>query len=139
LRWQWYAGLTLIAWGFWGLLPKLALQTLDRKSVLVWDSVGALLVGLVVLAARGFRAQTEPWGVFYAIAYGICGLGGAYLFLMAMERGARASVLVPFTALYPVVTLLLGILLLRERPLPIHLVGLAFAVVAVVLLSAGGD
>jgi len=139
LRWQWYAGLTLFIWGFWGMLPKLALRTLDRKSILVWDTVGALLVGLVALASRGFRLQSEPWGVFYAIAYGVTGLGGAYLFLMAMERGAKASVLVPFTALYPVMTLLLSALLLRERPTAINLVGVAFAIVAVILLSWGDE
>jgi bacterial/archaeal transporter family protein len=136
LRWQWYAGLTLIVWGFWGLLPKLALRTLDRKSVLVWDSLGALLVGLVVLASRGFRVQTEPWGVFYAMAYGVCGLAGAYLFLLALREG-KASVVVPFTAMYPVVTLALGMLLLRERPTAINMIGVAFAIVAVILLSRG--
>ncbi len=134
MRWQWYAGITLLVWGFWGLLPKLALRTLDRQSVLVWDSLGGLLIGLLVFASRGFRVQTEPEGVFYAIAYGICGLGGSYLFLLALREG-KASVIVPFTSLYPVVTLALSVWLLNERPSPANLAGVLFAVVAVILLS----
>jgi transporter family protein len=135
MRWQWYAALTLLVWGFWGLLPKLALRTLDRQSVLVWDSLGGLLIGLLVLSTRGFHVQTEPRGTLYAIAYGICGLGGSYLFLLALKEG-KASVVVPFTSLYPVVTLALSVLLLKEHPSPANLIGIAFAVVAVILLSS---
>lgn len=139
MRWQWYAGLTLIVWGFWGLLPKLALQRLDQRSVLVWDTVGGLLVGLAVLASSGFRLGLEPRGVLASMAYGICGIGGSFLFLLALKAGGDNSVIVPFTALYPLVTLILSVLLLGERPSPIHLLGAAFAVVAVVLLSWGGN
>jgi transporter family protein len=138
VRWQWYAGLTLIVWGFWGLLPKLALRTLDQRSVLVWDTVGGLLVGLAVLASSGFRLGMEPRGVLGSVAYGICVIGGSFLFLLALKEG-KASSVVPFTALYPLVTLVLSVLLLGERPSPVHLLGAAFAVVAVVLLSWGGD
>jgi bacterial/archaeal transporter family protein len=95
-----------------------------------------LLVALAMLASRGFRVQTDAPGVLAAIATGVCGLGGAYLFLLALERG-KASVVVPFTSLYPLVTLALSVLLLRERPSPANLVGIAFAVVAVALLSSG--
>lgn len=139
MRWQWYAGLTLIVWGFWGLLPKLALRTLDQRSVLVWDSIGGLLVGLAVFASAGFRLGMEPRGVLGSVAYRICGIGGSFLFLLALKGGGSASVVVPFTALYPLVTLVLSVLLLGERPSPVHLVGIAFAVVAVVLLSWGGE
>ncbi len=138
MRWQFYASAALVVWGFWGYLPKLALRTLDPRSVLVLEGLGGVLVGLAVLATRGFRIHTEAGagGTLAAVATGVCGLGGAYFFLLALERG-KASIIVPFTALYPLITLALSVLLLGERPSPANLVGIAFAVVAVALLSSG--
>jgi bacterial/archaeal transporter family protein len=136
MRWQFYASAALLVWGFWGYLPKVALRTLDPRSVLILEGVGGVLVGLAVLACRGFRVQADAGGMLAAVATGICGLGGAYFFLLALEDG-KASVVVPFTALYPLVTLALSVLLLRERPSAANLAGIAFAVVAVALLSRG--
>jgi transporter family protein len=135
MRWQFYASAALLVWGFWGYLPKLALRTLDPRSVVILEGLGGVLVGLTVLASRGYRVHGDASGMLAAVATGICGLGGAYFFLLALERG-KASVVVPFTALYPLVTLALIVLLLRERPSPANLVGVAFAVVAVALLSS---
>jgi len=135
MRWQFYASVALLVWGFWGYLPKLALRTLDPRSVLVLEALGGAVVGLVMLASRGFRVHPDTGGMLAAVATGVCGLGGAYFFLLALERG-KASVIVPFTALYPLITLVLSVLWLRERPSPTNLVGIAFAVVAVALLSS---
>jgi len=139
LRWQLPATIALLVWGLWAFLPKLALRTFDPRSVLVWESVGSLTVGLIVLASLSFRAQVwPPGGALAAVVTGLCGLGGVYFFLLALERG-KASVVVPFTSLYPLITLLLSLAFLRERPSPASLLGVAFAIAAVVLLSAGGD
>ena len=82
------------------------------------------------------RIHPDAGGALAAVATGVCGLGGAYFFLLALERG-KASIIVPFTALYPLITLALSVLLLGERPSPANLVGIAFAIVAVALLSSG--
>jgi bacterial/archaeal transporter family protein len=135
LGWQFYAALALVVWGFWGYLPKRALLTLDPRSVLVLEGVGGVLVALGVLVSRGFDARADAPGMLAAVATGVCGLGGAYFFLLALERG-KASTVVPFTSLYPLITLGLSVLLLRERPSPTNLVGVVLAVGAVVLLSS---
>ena len=138
MRWQFYASVALLVWGFWGYLPKIALHTLDPRSVLVLEGLGGVLVGLAMLVSRGFRIHTNAGGTLAAVATGVCGLGGAYFFLLALERG-KASVIVPFTALYPLITLVLSVLLLGERPSLANLVGIGLAVAAVVLLSIGSN
>lgn len=137
LRWQLPATIALLVWGLWAFLPKLALRTFDPRSVLVWESLGSVLVGLGVLVSVGFRVQTSPVGAVAAVITGICGLGGALFFLVALERG-KASVVVPFTSLYPLITLALSVLFLGERPSATNLIGVLFAMAAVVLLSIGG-
>jgi transporter family protein len=134
MRWQFYASLALVVWGWWGYLPKRALATLDPRSVLVLEGIGGVLVAVTLLVSSGGRVAVDRSGVLAAVATGVCGLGGAYFFLLALERG-KASVIVPFTSLYPLVTLVLSVLLLRERPSLSNLLGIALAIAAVVLLS----
>jgi len=134
MRWQFYAVLTWVVWGFWGYLPKRALASLDPRSVLVLEGLGGVLVALTILLSSGGRVAVDRSGMLAAVATGICGLGGAYFFLLALQRG-KASVIVPFTSLYPLVTLTLSVLFLRERPSPANLLGIALAVAAVILLS----
>lgn len=134
MRWQFYAMLTWVVWGFWGYLPKRALASLDPRSVLVLEGLGGVVVALTILLSSGGRVAIDRTGMLAAVATGVCGLGGAYFFLLALERG-KASVIVPFTSLYPLVTLGLSVLFLRERPSPANLLGIALAVAAVILLS----
>jgi transporter family protein len=134
MGWQVYAAGALVVWGFWGYLPKQALRTLDLRSILVLEGLGGVLVATAMLTSRGFRVQTGGLGALAAVATGVCGLGGSYFFLLALERG-NASVVVPFTSLYPLITLALSVLLLHEHPSRANLVGVVFAVAAVVLLS----
>jgi bacterial/archaeal transporter family protein len=134
MRWQFYASLALVVWGLWGYLPKRALVTLDPRSVLVLEGLGGVLVALTILCSSGGRVAVDWSGALAAVGTGVCGLGGAYFFLLALQRG-KASVIVPFTSLYPLVTLALSVVLLRERPSPANLLGIIFALAAVVLLS----
>jgi transporter family protein len=138
VRWQFHATIALLVWGLWAFLPKLALRAFEPRSVLVWESLGSVMVGLIVLVSLRFRVQTTPPGVFAAAVTGLCGLGGAYFFLLALER-SKASIVVPLTSLYPLITLGLSVVLLKERPSPANLLGIAFALVAVILLSKGSD
>ena len=49
--------------------------------------------------------------------------------------GGQASIVVPVTALFPLVTVILALTLLRERLGRAQLAGLALALVAIYLLS----
>jgi transporter family protein len=49
--------------------------------------------------------------------------------------GGKAPIVVPLTALYPIVTVLLSFLVLSERISPIKAVGVVLALVAILLLS----
>jgi bacterial/archaeal transporter family protein len=134
MRWQFSATLALVVWGLWGYLPKQALATLDPRSVLVLEGLGGVLVAMALVVSSTGRIAVDRAGMLAAVATGVCGLGGAYFFLLALQRG-KASVIVPYTSLYPLVTLALSVVLLRERPSPANLLGIAFAVAAVILLS----
>lgn len=124
----------LLVWGVWGALPKLASRYLDPKSILVYEAFGALAVGLVVLAQMNFRPQVHGPGIGLAVATGAAGFVGTLLFLHAISKG-KASVVVTITALYPLVVIILSHLFLGEHITLKQGIGMALALVALVLMS----
>ena len=124
----------MLCFGLWGFFPKLAVVYLDPRSALVYQTMGGLLVGLLVLASLEFTPAFHAKGVLFAFLIGIVGVAGTLCFFSAAERG-RISLVVSLTALYPLITIVLAAIFLKE-PLTIkHLAGLACAVAAILLLS----
>jgi len=52
--WVIFAILALLVWGFWGFFPKLATNYISPKSVLVYEVIGAIIVGVAVLFLVNF-------------------------------------------------------------------------------------
>jgi transporter family protein len=100
------------------------------------------LAPLLIFAAWTVRKRREEKregrraGVFWAFLTGILGGVGNLAFFQALVKGGSASVVAPVTALFPMVTVLLALLFLRERLGRLQWVGLALAFVAIYLLSA---
>lgn len=73
-------------------------------------------------------------GGVYAILAGLSSAVAFIAFYIALSQ-RRASLVVPITSLYPVVTIILAMLLLHESINLIHGIGIAFAIAAIILLS----
>ena len=123
-----------IVWGLWGLLPKLAVKYISPVHVMIYQIGGSVVLGLVLLAVIGFRPQFEPKGVAFAIAGGICGMGGSLLYLLAVSKG-KVSIIVFISAMYPVVTIALAYFILHEPVTLKECVGMIFAITAIILFS----
>jgi drug/metabolite transporter (DMT)-like permease len=97
--------------------------------------VAIVLVAAVILVAR--RPGHVPARLLPAVAViGVLDMTGVAAFLFAEETGplAVASIL---SSLYPVTTVLLAAIVLRERVTRHHAVGIAAAAVAILLIGAG--
>ena len=103
----------LILWGVWGFLPKLATRYIEPRSVLVFQTIGSILVTIVILATIDFRPELHTKGVTLAIVTGIIGTLGTASFLYSIAKG-KASIVVTMTALYPIITVILSLLILKE-------------------------
>ena len=104
---------TFIFWGFWGFLPKLTTRFISPLSATLFEVVGGILVGIVVLAVTRFRPDFNLNGLLLALMTGVVGFVGALSYLVAVSRG-KVSLVVSFTALYPIFSILLAVLLLKE-------------------------
>jgi len=134
-HWLTYSILTLVVFGIWGFLPKIAMKHITARSALIWEVGGAVLVGLVIAMSVRFRPEWNWKGAVPAFFTGIMGTLGIFFFLLAMSKG-KASVVVTLTALYPVITIFLVFLFLREPITAKQGLGILFAVMAMVLFSA---
>ncbi len=131
-----HAVITLVCWGFWAFLPKLAVKHLpDAFSALFYQQLGSVVCLLGYGATRGSLAPSfQPKGVLFAALAGIAATTGMAFYYRAAAR-LPVSVVSVTTALYPVVSVALALLVLGERLTPRQWLGAALALVAVALLA----
>jgi transporter family protein len=132
--WVGLSAVTMLFWGLVGLLQKLGTNRISARSLLVWLTVGfVLFVPWLAWHSGGFAISLRD--ALVGVAAGLAnGLGSWFLF-RSLERGAKASVAIPLTALYPLVTIALATTLLSERLAARQWLGIALAVAGGVALS----
>ena len=134
-RWFWYSILCVLCWGGWALLSKLGSREIPPETMQFLFTVGALPVGIGLLMARRFKLEKSEKGISYAVLNGILsGVGGLTLFA-AYHTNGNTSLITVATALYPMITVVLAVMILRERLTATQALGLAFAGAAIVLFS----
>jgi transporter family protein len=122
-------------WGLWGFFAKLGSDNLTPKSAAVMQGMGATAVTFIVLAFMRFKPDWDTGGSTAAFFAGVFLMGGIIAFVFALSHGGKASIVVPMTAMYPVVTIALSVGILKEQITPTTGVGVVFAMIAVFLLS----
>lgn len=111
----WVAG-AMLAWGVWGFIPKLAAGRFDNLSWMFWSWLGAVPVVATCLAFLRFAPQSGGGAWYLPMLTGACGLGGGLMYYKAMTLcGPNTATVVVVSAMYPVVSVLLGILVTGDR------------------------
>jgi transporter family protein len=132
--WLPYSLIALALWGVVGLLQKLGTNRVSAHSLFVWLTIGfAMLLPFFMAGSRILEMTAADLG--FGLMVGLTNALGSWFLFAALEKGAKASVAIPLTALYPLITALLAVALLGERLGGRQWVGLGLAIVAGVLLS----
>jgi transporter family protein len=124
----------LVLWGIWGVFSKVATQHMGPQVAYLLGIFGYLPVFGILLYETGGKVPWQPWGWAAALAAGMSTGFALFFFFRALHHGA-ASVVVPLTSLYPLVTVVLSWLFLKESLSARHVTGLILALAAVWLLS----
>jgi transporter family protein len=132
--WFWFALIVLATWGIVGILQKLATNEISAESSLIWLVLGFFIVSPVFWPGR-ILFTYSPRILFYVLLSGALNAVGAWALLAAMKNGGKASIVVPLTALYPLVMVLVAPLVLRESITLLQGAGVACALIAIGLLS----
>lgn len=139
-RWLKWSLATIVLWGMWGLVSKVASAGMDAamNQLLYTAGLAPLLLFVMILVRRresGHPRTGRVSGGVWAFLTGILGGIGNIAFFLALARGGKASVVAPVTALFPMVTVLLALAVLGERLSRRQWAGLGLAFVAIYLLS----
>jgi transporter family protein len=134
--WLFYSLLTILLWGAWGAVSKVASNGIDANTNQVFFTLGLLPLIFVVLHSRRLQGGDQRnTGICWAFITGILGGTGNIAFFQALVIGGKASIVIPVTALFPLVTVILATAVLRERMGTAQKIGLALALVAIYILS----
>ena len=133
--WLWYSVLVLVAWGVVGLLQKLSTNYISAESSLIWLVVGFLLIEPFVYPGATVFHYSRI-NLIWALLSGLLNALGALALFAALESGGKASIVAPFTALYPIVVIALVPFILHESVTKLQFAGVVSALIAVVLLSS---
>ena len=135
-RWLRWSVLALLTWGVWAIMAKLIGEALSGMQNQALSTLGILPVVLAMgFLKRTPTAANRRRGILYALVGGTVSCLGNVFYYDVLSRGGKAAMIVPLTALYPLVTILLAMLLLKERLNRIQLGGVLLSLVAIYLFN----
>jgi uncharacterized membrane protein len=145
-RWLLWTLVAVMSWGIWALLGKLIGDTFSPALTQALSTLGILPVALLlILSFKLTVGQTNSdnknqdvsrfRGGLFGFGAGILTCLGNIAYYEVLNQGAKAATVVPLTALYPVVTILLAMLILKERLSHVQFAGLALSLCAIYLFN----
>ncbi|HEY4154679.1 MAG TPA: EamA family transporter [Puia sp.] len=134
--WLWLAILVFLLWGLQAFVMKFSNTTMKAESIFFYMMLSALVL---IPIAIGMTHPSRPvnWGFhgpYLAALIQVLNSIGALTLVYALRYG-KAIVVVPLTALAPVITIVLSLAIYQVFPHPIVILGLVLAVAAIYFLS----
>ena len=121
----------IIVWGLWGFLYKYGVTKLGLMPALfatnVVYTIGNIII-LVYLYNKGITFPIESTTVLIGLGT-ILGIIGSLLFMYALEN-FPGSTIIPLTALYPALSAVLVVVVLKEQISAVNAFGIVLAVIA---------
>lgn len=142
--WIPFAALLVLFWGVWGAfssLPTARYGYPDEMVYFLWSFTMLIPAFFILMSERTF--DRRPIAAVYGLIVGLTGAGGQLVLFNALTIGP-AYLIFPLISLSPGITVLLAIVLLRERILGLTWIGIVAALIALIFFnisdpSAGAD
>ena len=128
--WLIYALLTTAFWGVWGAYAGLPTQHgFPETMVYVVWALTMIPPALYAWHRVGWKFQADGRSIYLGTMIGLLGAGGQMLLFHAVHVGPTYLIF-PIIALSPLVTIVMSMLLLRERVTRLGALGIALALLA---------
>jgi len=138
-----FALLAFALWGFWSLTSKMAINVVGPGNILGFYVISSLIVPFVYAWFRKIRPvqSRDSSPSWTAWAFGAAALAmnvfGVFALSFALDVGL-ASLVVPISSAYPLVTVILAVALLHEKLNRLHMIALAFVIIGLVMIGITG-
>jgi transporter family protein len=126
---------TLVLWGVSMFFGKIAANHIPGSSIKIYLFLGNAFATAYAFKISGFHIEPHYAAGAIAIVAGLCTAFANLFLYIGLNRGGRASILIPLSNLYPLVTFILATVVLKERVSWTQGLGILLSVVAVALLK----
>ena len=122
--WLVYALITTLFWGIWGAFIEIPEKAGFPATLgyVMW-SLTMIPCALVALKIIDWKPETDKRSVFLGMMVGLLGAGGQLILFQALREGP-AYVVFPLISLFPVLTIVLSVIFLKEKTNKRHWSGL---------------
>ena len=134
-RWLMFAFLTVALWGVWGAFAGISAQRGFPETLVycVW-ALTMILPAVIVMHRAKWRLDRDPKSVLYGLLIGLTGAGGQMVLFYAVTTGP-AYLIFPIISLSPLITILMSLVLLKERTSRLGALGAVLALIALPLFD----
>ncbi len=133
--WLFYALITTVFWGVWGAFIEIPEKSGFPATLgyVVW-SLAMIPCALFALWRINWKLDYDKRSILLGSSAGLIGAGGQLLLFQALRQGP-AYIVFPIISLYPVLTIFLSLVFLKERTQLRQWTGIVLALVAMFFLS----
>lgn len=132
--WLVFAILAALCWGFWGILAKFISSDISPFVNHLLFTIGMLFTTPFVINKCKW-SQLNRKGIIWGIVAGILAITGNMALYQSFAQGGLAAVVIPVTNLYPLITLGIAMLILKEKMHWLNGVGILVVIPAIIMLS----
>jgi drug/metabolite transporter (DMT)-like permease len=133
--WLLFALITTISWGVWGAFTEIPEKAGFPATLgyIVWalTMIPCAIVALIIIK---WKLETDLRSVLLGLVVGLFGAGGQLLLFEALRDGP-AYIVFPFIGLYPVLTIVLSIIFLKEKAGKKQWLGIIIALIAALFIA----
>lgn len=132
--WVIYSIAAGLFWGVWGVVAKFISSDVNPYTNHVLFTIGMLLtMPFVLKKVKGTRPQLK--GIIWGLVAGLFAVIGNVAVYKAFVLGGLAAIVIPVTNLYPLVTIIIALLVFKEKLNWVNAIGIFLAIPAVIMLS----
>jgi drug/metabolite transporter (DMT)-like permease len=132
--WLVFAILAALCWGVWGILAKFISSDISPYVNHLLFTIGMLFTIPFVVRKCKLK-DVNLKGIVWGIVAGVLAVIGNIAVYQSFGTGGLAAVVIPVTNLYPLVTIVIALLVLKEKMHWLNGIGILVVVPAIIMLS----
>lgn len=133
--WLLFAITTTVFWGAWGAMIEIPEKAGFPATLgyTIW-ALTMIPCAIVALYYSKWKLNVEKRSIFLGFVIGLTGSGGQLLLFQALRSGP-AYIVFPLISLFPILTIFLSTIFLKERGTTRQWIGIVVALIAIAFLS----
>ncbi len=130
--------ITMLLWGTTPIMEKIGLREVDPLTGVLIRSLTVTIILLVIYLVKGRMHELVHVGLrnfsLFTASGVMAGLVGMWTYFYVLRQGMTSKI-VPIAASYPLVTALLGIIILKEEVTMQRIIGILLTIIGIVLVK----